>query len=315
MAQAQTSFEDVTNTRTTFLTSFFETIPGYERRQFIMPDDGNELTYHGITGFTRTPELIPYAVQIIATLVYTDLSRTNILAEGLPITLNYLDFAAPEGNATVSKGKSIGITIPATVNKVDGYFMTKYQVQLLPNGAWSNFMYSTEEQSVPIFASSRITGPNAICSDGVFTITNPRTVTLENASGVATLTALENNQWKVTRIGNGSGKVQLKSAVGSKVYVKDINVGTPPSVLNGPSIIRTNGLFNFSISESTIGASIEYTVMAPNGVEFTPIDDKNFTLNVTTTSTGGSTLMVRVTIKTTNSCGTSQYVKNIGIQI
>lgn len=157
-------------------------------------------------------------------------------------------------------------------------------------------------------------GPDQICAEGIYTITNPGTITLENANGIATLTEFGNNQWKVTRIGEASGKIQLKSELAQNNYRKDIHLGTSPSVVNGPSIIRTNGIFNFSISR-TPEASIEYTVMAPTGVELTRIDDTNFSLNVTTPSTNGSTLMVRVTVKTTDSCGTNQYVKFIGVQI
>ena len=233
-----------------------------------------------------------------------------------------------QNDSDISKAKPFSFTLQPQLlsdilnNRPDALFALRYKFTHVGNSSFSplpgenigeyyidKIRYSFEKVR-PITTFS---GPNAICSEGTYTIANPGTITLENANGIATLTPLGNNQWKVTRIGNG--KIQLKSTVGSNVYMKDIDVGTPPSVLNGPSIIRTNGMFNFSVSESTIGADVEYTVMAPDGVEFTPIDDKNFTLNVITLSTGGSTLMVRVTIKTTNNCGTSQYVKNIGIQI
>ena len=70
------------------------------------------------------------------------------------------------------------------------------------------------------------TGPSSICTDGTYTITNPGTISLENASGIATLTALGNNQWKVTRIGNNSGLIILKSINADNVSATfKINVG------------------------------------------------------------------------------------------
>ncbi|MDR6736272.1 hypothetical protein [Sphingobacterium sp. 2149] len=69
------------------------------------------------------------------------------------------------------------------------------------------------------------TGPSSICSEGIYTITSPGTITLENASGIATLTALGNNQWKVTRTGTANGPVNLVSTSNGKVYKKNIHIG------------------------------------------------------------------------------------------
>ncbi|WP_312192025.1 hypothetical protein [Sphingobacterium sp.] len=69
-------------------------------------------------------------------------------------------------------------------------------------------------------------GPSQICNEGIYTITNPGTITLENATGIATLTSLGNNQWKVTRTGTANGEVNLKSTSNGKIVEKSIVIGT-----------------------------------------------------------------------------------------
>lgn len=69
------------------------------------------------------------------------------------------------------------------------------------------------------------TGPSSICSEGIYTITSPGTITLENASGIATLTALGNNQWKVTRIGTANGPINLVSTSNGKLFKMNIHIG------------------------------------------------------------------------------------------
>ncbi|WP_312333265.1 hypothetical protein [Sphingobacterium sp.] len=76
-----------------------------------------------------------------------------------------------------------------------------------------------------IFYTPVFTGPFSFCSEGIYTIVSPGAISLENASGIATLTSLGNNQWKVTRIGNASGSINLVSTSNGKVFKKSIYVG------------------------------------------------------------------------------------------
>lgn len=78
-------------------------------------------------------------------------------------------------------------------------------------------------------------GPSSICGDGIYTLNTPYSISLINAEGKATLTPLGNNQWKVSRISNASGRIILRSASGFKNFDKDIVLGSPTSkdITNG----------------------------------------------------------------------------------
>lgn len=72
-------------------------------------------------------------------------------------------------------------------------------------------------------------GPSQLCSEVTYTIERPGTVSLVNAAGIATLTALGNNQWKVSRIGGANGRVILRSTSNGKTFDKEITLGSPTS--------------------------------------------------------------------------------------
>ncbi|MDQ1150302.1 hypothetical protein QE382_002286 [Sphingobacterium zeae] len=69
-------------------------------------------------------------------------------------------------------------------------------------------------------------------------------MTLENASGVATLTALGNNQWKVTRVGSASGIIKIRSSSNGKIYEKGINTGAYNDIINLAANTLTGGINN-----------------------------------------------------------------------
>lgn len=163
-----------------------------------------------------------------------------------------------------------------------------------------------------IFYTPVFNGPSNICSEGTYTITSPGAITLENASGIATLTALGNNQWKVTRIGTSNGSVKLRSTSNGKTFDKDIVIGTPTPTISGTSQINTVGEYGYIVSRNHPGSTIEYNLMLGGDVELIPVSDTQFTIKVVNPNTSGSTMAVKVRARETNSCGTSSYtIKNI----
>jgi hypothetical protein len=100
------------------------------------------------------------------------------------------------------------------------------------------------------FYGFKINGPSSICSDGIYTIANPGTVTLENADGIATLTSLGNNQWKVTRTGNYAGFVKLKTKnVKGYSVEKDIDVGAGFNI-SGRPIVNPGQIYTYTVDAS-----------------------------------------------------------------
>ncbi|WP_454880347.1 hypothetical protein [Sphingobacterium detergens] len=111
------------------------------------------------------------------------------------------------------------------------YYKDGYPSPYNTNG-WIDWMdkgYQPMELNLNTIPTTSFTGPSQICSESIYTITNPYTISLENASGVATLTALGNNQWKVSRIGGANGRVILRSTYNGKTFDKEITLGSPAS--------------------------------------------------------------------------------------
>lgn len=121
-------------------------------------------------------------------------------------------------------------------------------------------MFKFDILYTPVF-----TGPATICSEGTYTIASPGTITLENAAGVATLTALGNNQWKVTRIGNAVGTVYLRSTSSGKVYNKAILVNSEmKGTFSGAGSIKQglSGTVTFTPDAGTNYTNLTWTVDA-----------------------------------------------------
>ncbi|MFC3355488.1 hypothetical protein [Sphingobacterium zeae] len=137
---------------------------------------------------------------------------------------------------------------------------------------WVNKMYTPVKLNPNQIPGSRFNGPASICDEGIYTISNPYTVSLEDASGIATLTALGNNQWKVTRIGTANGVVSLTSIKNGKIFEREIMIGA-----------RING----GISGSTIvfpGKSYEYNLTLNDNIS-------NYQ-NLTFTGTSGMNMQI-----------------------
>ncbi|WP_418360284.1 S8 family peptidase [Sphingobacterium detergens] len=97
---------------------------------------------------------------------------------------------------------------------------------------------------------SVIEGPSQVCTEGIYTIFNPGTATLEDASGIATLTALGNNQWKVTRVGNRAGFIKLKiTNANNYITEKTIDVGAAYDI-SGRPIVNPGQIYTYTVDAS-----------------------------------------------------------------
>lgn len=101
------------------------------------------------------------------------------------------------------------------------------------------------EFSGPITPMPEISGPNSVCSDEIYTVLNTNNVSLENAAGIATLTSLGSNKWKVTRVGNVNSEITLKALnTANQIVTKKIGLGLGKlPIIEGPS----EAIYNQSI--------------------------------------------------------------------
>jgi hypothetical protein len=159
----------------------------------------------------------------------------------------------------------------------------------------------------PQIDPTTISGPGTLCDEGNFIILNPGTVTLENASGIATLTALGNNQWKVTRTGQANGYVVLKSTKNnSQPTEKNIVIGTMTSgTISGQASLQLgeSRTFTLNLLDNTDYIwSINYN---PN-VILTKNSATSITLSTTGSVPTGWSENIIIRAKAVSNCGTAE---------
>lgn len=183
-----------------------------------------------------------------------------------------------------------------------------------PIGFDNTFGYGRVNASAALLSGpSVIEGPSQICNEGLYTIFNPGSITLENATGVATLTALGNNQWKVTRVGSASGTVKIRSSSNGKIYEKGINIGAYNDIINLAGNTLTGGINNgLSASINENGSTFFWEVTAGSIISGQGTQNVVVRPNANHNSNGASNnLTIKLTY--TNSCGTSYISKNYWI--
>lgn len=148
------------------------------------------------------------------------------------INVSNSDWIGPEH--AISKVISKDIIMPAGVVNLANpelnvwtywrFYKEGYPYPFATNGwtDWLNKGYTAMKINPNKIPTTTFNGPTAVCGEGIYTITNPYAISLVNAEGKATLTALGNNQWKVTRVGNANGSVILRSA--SSVLTQDFPI-------------------------------------------------------------------------------------------
>lgn len=210
--------------------------------------------------------------------------------------------------------RQVNVTIPKEY-LLSGNLRTYF---ISPNDPVANYwgygisVAAKSSRKLTVVNVANFIGPSQVCSEATYTIERPDAITLENATGIATLTALGNNQWKITRTGTANGVVKLRSTSNGKTFDKDIVLGIPVPTISGTSQINTVGEYNYIVSRNAPGSTIEYNLMLGGDVELIPVSDTEFKIKVINPNTSGSNMIVKVRARETNSCGTSSYtIKNI----
>lgn len=238
--------------------------------------------------FSTTP--MP-AIRITAIAVFDNYGTEYAASDSLYFTQS--DFSAFNGTETPIIYKKFTLKS----NKKVGSLKIKYRFLVSYPGysGWTNWFYSNKtyqtqqyEPPAPVIPSPIFTGPSLICSDGIYNITNPGTITLENAIGIATLSSLGNNQWKVTRSGQADGNVVLRSINSNgQVSNQEIKVGSntfagnffkPPMIGAGNYSIRFTDPHN-DFDPNSITWSVSSTT---NNVELLNTTGKFVTVKVNT---------------------------------
>ncbi|AIM36731.1 hypothetical protein KO02_08465 [Sphingobacterium sp. ML3W] len=228
----------------------------------------------------------------------------------------------------------IGTTITTTTTTVPTFNLNITNDNLewiMVQGKNSTCSSLGASSKMDISMSTIFSGPNDICSEGTYTLINPGTVTLENAAGIATLTSLGNNKWKVTRINGGNGIVKLKSTKSGKSYDYEIKVGGSinlgiesmvglqdfPSgdqftVVEGTSNYKYTGVLTVKNSNNSIPTTYTWTkILGTSGIPLVTWSSNNNKVVVQSKGVGGS-IQLRCTVTSGCAVFTKDYTFYLG---
>lgn len=193
-------------------------------------------------------------------------SQYQVISPELIFTPN--DWATTGASGNYSRNKSVTVTIPHEL--FDSYdFPQDYRVSVIisgklgisePFGVHKNYF---QEKYVNYVIKPIVKGPDAICTEGIYKAHYASAVTLENATGIATLTDLGNGQWKVTKTGNGN--VIIKATNGNKSTNKSIAIGSPTSknLIDNSNTqkLQPNTVYYFQLEDGFIINSYNWSVI------------------------------------------------------
>ncbi|SKB36173.1 hypothetical protein SAMN05660841_00013 [Sphingobacterium nematocida] len=235
------------------------------------------------------------------------------------------DFTAQGSSGNYSRNRTVQVTIPQQLFNTyftPGNFPLNYRIsvgvegKMNSLGTFETFKNYQQEKFREYKIKPIILGAGQLCNEEVFNIYYASNVTLENATGIATLTDLGNGQWKVTKIGNGN--VILKATNANKIVEKRILIGAATivgDIISGNSAITPPNsgysIYDYEISTDAVN-QIEWVSSGWSDV-IVQFNGNRASLSVPANNTS-TNKTVQLKVRVLNACGNSDYVyKNITI--
>lgn len=168
-------------------------------------------------------------------------------------------------------------------------------------GTWAaqrDSLSTGDIEGLNMFYGSKIIGSNNTCSNEIYTILHANTVTLENATGVATLTSLGNNKWKVERVGNNAGVVTLKAVnTDNVISTATINIGGSFSFTGRP-IVNPGQIYTY-----TVDPSINNITFSVGGATIISQTSNTVRIRVLNAASNGALPFVNISATANSTCG------------
>lgn len=177
---------------------------------------------------------------------------------------------------------------------------------------WTDYVdkkYTSMKLNPNTILITSFSGPDAVCSEGIYTITNPYTISLENAAGIASLTSLGNNQWKVSKIGNTDGKVILRSNYNGKTFDKEIEIGSiAKGVISGNTSLPLGESRTYTLALNG-NTDYKWSVSYNPNVTWTKLSPTSIKLSTTGSVPQGWSENITISAQAISSCGlSSNYI-------
>lgn len=178
------------------------------------------------------------------------------------------------------------------LTRIDNRSGTAYLVASHQNG-------SRTVKTINVVASAPIIiGPSEICTEEIYTVQYASSVTLENATGIATLTDLGNGQWKVTKTG-GAGEVTLKAYHPLFTATKIIKVGAPFEI-SGKKAVRPKETHVYTVPNDIGLTNISFNV---GGAQIISSTSHSVRVKIFNTGPGGELPIFFIQATATTECG------------
>lgn len=241
---------------------------------------------------------------------YKNNQEVNILD---PITFSSADWSLPTFSNFIVKDFTIPANTVTTTNpKIEVLAKWRYYKEGYPhpdnNNGWTDWYNGGSTNFVlnnSTLPEATFTGPSQICNEGTFSVTNPGTITLENASGIATLSSLGNNQWKITRIGTANGLVKLRSTSNGKTFDKDIEIGiVAKGSISGNAVLQLGESQTYTLALNG-NTDYNWSVTYNPNVTWTKLSATSIKLSTTGSVPMGWSENITISAQAVGSCGTS----------
>lgn len=222
------------------------------------------------------------------------------------------DFTAQGSSGNYSRNRTVQVTIPQQLFNTyftPGNFPLNYRISVGVEGkmnylgTFETFKNYQQEKFREYKIKPIILGAGQLCNEEVFNIYYASNVTLENATGIATLTDLGNGQWKVTKTGNGNGEIKLV-AINTEGVRKEmyLYLGGTLININGESNLNSEQLYTYSMDTNGFG-TYKWTVVSNFATILSATDGQSLLIETAPLLRNQKNIPIAITGTFTNSCG------------
>lgn len=294
------------------------------RIKFDSSSPSNVTKISGTYGLVVTGIYKDYVSVIVTNVVFVD--KTGIVKDYNNLQFSASDFLVNGVMTQISKFKAFDLNIRNS-DMSGGHLELRYKylfnpavnIPNLTQSGWSPavthnkewFIHNKKYETIDL-ARTVFTGPNSICNEETYTLVSPGAITLENAANVATLTRIDNNTYKITRIGSANGIVTLKSLLNGNAYTKDIAVGAVNnSVLSGSTNLFKGNIYTYSITNYNPNNTYQVILNGAGSYKrfltLKKIDNQMYTIDATNFPDMGLSIPFQLQVRYSSACGVSAY--------
>src|SRR5699024_2721415 len=136
---------------------------------------------------------------------------------------------------------------------------------------------------------------------------NPGEISLIDPSGIAQISYLGDNKWRLSRIEFISGEVKIKSKVGDVEYSKSVIIGAKaPSILGGSKVVWSGNTYYYDVIKSDPNSSLNIEANSFPGMPYSiSIIENRIKLETFNINSNVNDYLIKFKVTESNSCGVS----------